>query len=46
MGWPAGCVAKATPTRKADDRLRLICARPGGQCVLMGQEVVEESDPY
>ena len=31
---------------KADYRLRLIYARIGGQCVLMGQEVLEESDPY
>jgi hypothetical protein len=31
---------------KADYRLRLIYARIGGQCVLMGQEVLEESDPH
>jgi hypothetical protein len=31
---------------KADYRLRLIYARIGTQCVLMGQEVLEESDPF
>jgi hypothetical protein len=31
---------------KADYRLRLIYARIGDRCVLMGQEVLEESDPY
>jgi hypothetical protein len=31
---------------KAGYRLRLIYARIGGRCVLMGQEVLEESDPY
>lgn len=31
---------------KADYRLRLIYARIGNRCVLMGQEVLEASDPY
>src|SRR5262245_29461552 len=31
---------------KADYRLRLIYARIGDRCVLMGQEVLEESDPH
>jgi hypothetical protein len=31
---------------KADYRVRLIYARIGDQCLLMGQEVLEESDPY
>ena len=31
---------------KADYRLRLIYARVGGQCLLMGQEIIEASDPY
>jgi hypothetical protein len=31
---------------KADYRLRLIYARMAGDCVLMGQEVLEASDPY
>jgi hypothetical protein len=30
---------------KADYRLRLIYARIGGQCLLMGQEIIEASDP-
>ncbi|MDJ1156664.1 hypothetical protein QNA08_00160 [Chelatococcus sp. SYSU_G07232] len=31
---------------KTDYRMRLIYAQIPGQCVLMGQEVLEESDPY
>lgn len=31
---------------KATYRMRLIYARIHGDCVLMGQEVIEESDPY
>jgi hypothetical protein len=31
---------------KADYRLRFLYARVGGTCVLMGQEIIEASDPY
>jgi hypothetical protein len=31
---------------KADYRMRLIYAQVPGSCVLMGQEVLEASDPY
>ena len=31
---------------KGDYRMRLIYARIGDQCVLMGQEVLEEGDPF
>jgi hypothetical protein len=31
---------------KASYRIRLIYAQIPGSCVLMGQEVIEESDPY
>jgi hypothetical protein len=31
---------------KADYRLRLVYARIGDRCILMGQEVLEESDPF
>jgi hypothetical protein len=31
---------------KASYRMRLIYAQIPGSCVLMGQEIVEESDPY
>jgi hypothetical protein len=31
---------------KADYRIRLIYAQIKGSCALMGQEILEESDPY
>ena len=31
---------------KATYRMRLVYARIPGSCVLMGQEILEESDPY
>lgn len=31
---------------KADYRIRMIYAQIPGECVLMGQEVIEQSDPY
>lgn len=31
---------------KADYRMRLIYAQINGSCVLMGQEILEASDPY
>lgn len=31
---------------KADYRMRLIYAQIPGECVLMGQEIIEASDPY
>lgn len=31
---------------KADYRLRFLYARIGGTCVLMGQEIIEASNPY
>ncbi|MBB4016023.1 hypothetical protein GGR16_001029 [Chelatococcus caeni] len=31
---------------KADYRMRLIYAQIPGECVLMGQEILEASDPY
>jgi len=31
---------------KATYRMRLIYARVQGECALMGQELIEESDPY
>nr|WP_206364871.1 hypothetical protein [Sphingomonas populi] len=31
---------------KGEYRMRLIYANPAGMCVLMGQEILEHSDPY